>query len=102
MRWRAWAAGVIFGLGLLNGIVELARLQGRYWPAPGAPSLPEEHEKLVQETGIRTQLPSRGTIGYRDELVRADPRTQARSKYLYFLFQYSLAPVLLDPYGKYE
>src|SRR5262245_6152896 len=94
MRWRTRVAVVIFGLGLLCWIDPLARLEGRYMGPEGVFGA-EGIEKLLRNGGIRDRLPSRGTIGYRDE--RAVPRP-----FFHLCLQYSLAPLVLDTREKHE
>lgn len=100
MRWRVWAAAVVFGFGFLLWADDLSQLEGPSWPAPGEQSFPEQHEKLIQQVKARNnQFPTQGTIGYRDDLCGPDEQGRLKSHRIYILMRYSFAPVLIDLRG---
>ena len=100
MHWRTRAALVVLGVGWVVGLSDLAERT----PAdnPKYVAVPTQHEADFRKIRQRIEFPTRGTIAYRDEAHPDTEELHGRRDQFFFLFQYSLAPVLLDRKGRHD
>ena len=95
----------MLGLAVLavGWVVALAHLAAETPPSdPKYVSPPAAYEAEFLKIRPYAGYPSRGVIGYRDEVHPDTPENRSVRTQLHLIYQFILAPVLLDRTGNYE
>ncbi len=105
MRLRCWAAALTLVVGFVFWERHQLAETDQWAPEPGHWSFPTHYDTTIRKQAARERVPRSGVIGYRDERFGPDPAERAGEgmhSAIRGIFQYSLAPVILDEGAPHE